>query len=852
MALRNYGLIESIDTLRNFVSRCLDGDGPIGFDIETGYLGEDKEKHSLHPETAIIAGISFTVSTDWARYVPLGHDTGENLDNREAARLFWQLLSTGRGVAHNASFELRHLARWFRDQLSDDPEYGQAVRDAHGYFPVRSDTMVEAYLAAEYPFFGLKPLVEALFGHKMTELHELFPGLAKNRRKMLRFNVLDQHDAKVFEYACEDSVWCLAIHQRYYERVSQMQVTDCPCHPPTTNGLLYKTEMAILDVNSEMEDFGVAYDWNLMRCTGDTLLEFQDRFNAEIMAGLSEMVGAPTTINLGSPAQVGDTLYGKLGLKTNVYTAKTRDLPASQRKMSTGKIALERLAKQYPVVRQITEWKEMRKLRGTYLDKYENQYNYAPDGRTHPNHLSAFVITGRYAVSDPPYQQSPKVYHFDLAEAAAVHAAHTEAHGKDCGKGGDCAQGDPRWTPPAGTCFRFNFRDSIVAPPDHYVLGFDLSQAELRAIAGEAKETALLEAFAAGQDVHTLTAALMLRIPVDEITKDQRSIGKTMNFALLYGMGFKSLGDRLGIPAEEAEALYNKYFQVYSGIAAWSDKQVQHGKTYGYVVSRFGRRLPIWEYQSDNPYIRSKGDRACVNYPIQGSATGDYTKIAMVRARNALRAAGLADKVHLVMNIHDALEFYVHRSVEPQHVIAVLKPAVTIAVPGWPQIAIDWHLGRSWGSVKEIAVADDGTITIKGTQEEIRPTIEVDEETGEEVVVLPFVDDEVVKQAIEATRYPDEQPALDDAEPADARRLRITIDEMPSEHGWVRFVQLLGQRPGPHTIVMTTPEGDLKLPQTTDLGVGDLGEISLLLGPARVGFDDVEVDGAQMLADLTF
>jgi DNA polymerase-1 len=339
-------------------------------------------------------------------------------------------------------------------------------------------------------------------------------------------------------------------------------------------------------------------------------------------------------------------LFDKLGYRTTVYTDKTRDLPYHERKMSTGTIALTKLAAQVPVVKMILQWREQTKLLGTYLDKYENAYNYADDGRTHPSHLSAFVITGRFAVADPPYQQSPKKYHFDLAAARAAHEAGE--------------------TPPPGTCFKFNFRDVIVAPPDHYILGFDLSQAELRAIAGEAQETALLRAFELGEDVHRLTASLMLGIPLDEVTDEQRSIGKTMNFALLYGMGVKSLADRLGIPVEEAQALMDKYFAGYASIATWSARQVEHGRRHGYVTSRFGRKLPIWEYTSDKDYIRQGGDRACVNYPIQGAATGDYMKIAMVRAQAAIKAAGLSDQIHLVMNIHDALEFYVHRSVDPQ------------------------------------------------------------------------------------------------------------------------------------------------------------------------------------------
>lgn len=817
MTEKNYGLVTSVEELASFTTRLLATEVPIGFDIETGYLGPDKDKYAVHPETAIIAGISFTNSTDWARYVPLAHDNADNVDNRAAARLLWPVLATGRGVAHNAPFEMRHLSRFFRHHLADDPEFGEAVRASNGYFPVRSDTMVEQYVAAEHQRFGLKPLVKAIFDHTMIDLLDLFPDLPVNKRKAIRFNVLDPHDTKVRDYACEDALWCLALHLRDYDRLKDL--------------LPYRVDMALLPCLCEMEDEGVCYDWAFMRRAADELRVFRDRFNAEIMADLSELTGTTVAVNLASPPQVSDILYTKLGYKTTVYTASSRDKPTAERKMSTGKIALAALAQQYPVVKKIQQWKEMTRLLGTYLDRYEALYNYADDGRTHPSHLNAFVVTGRFAVSDPPYQQSPKTYHFDLDAAKVSHAEHIEAHGDKC----TCEM----FAPPPGTCFRFNFRDAIVAPPDHYILGFDLSQAELRAIAGEAKETALLKAFAAGEDVHTLTAALMLKVPVDQVTKEQRAIGKTFNFALMYGMGVKSLADRLAMTVDEAEALYNKYFEVYAGIAAWSAKQVQHGKRHGYVTSRFGRKLPIWEYESTQPWIYAKGDRACVNYPIQGGATGDYVRLAMVRARKAIRDAGLADKIKLVMNVHDALEWYVHASVLPQQVIAILQPAVVFPVPGWPPMQADWHIARRWGSPVDIDVTPDGRYLVKdkGSDVELAPIVEVDDESGEEIVVFPDT-------VVEAVR------AIHTAPPSTVdkgKHVNIDLAAMPTADGYQRFLDLLDSRPGPNCITVRTPDGAIDLPHTAELGLADVGLVSLLLGPATVTYGPD--DAATIIAD---
>lgn len=1112
--IKNYGRVNSIEELQQLADST--HGKVIGFDIETGYLGADREKGSLHPETAIVVGISFTDSLDWARYAPLAHDGAENLDNREAAKIFWDLLSPGTGVAHNAGFELKHLARWFWQHLHDDPERGGAIRSSNGYFPVHSDTLVEAYLVAEHQGFGLKFLTKAMFDHSMTELHELFTDLPVNKRKFLRFNTLEL-TPQVIEYACEDAVWCLAIHQQYYQRASTMQVTDCPCHPGNTGGLLYRVEKAIVqDVLPPMEDFGVAYDWALMRRTADFLRIFRDQFNAEIMSDLSDLAGHPVAINLASPLQVRKILFETLGMRTTVYTTKTRDLEPSKRKMSTGDIALRKLAQDHSIIKKILQWRELTKLLGTYLDKYEAQYNYAADGRAHPNHLSAFVRTGRFAHSDPNYAQclpgsyevltpqgwerldkladgvevaqytndetvnfvkpsavvresyhgdmieikagragrwrytpdhriifrtrlprgqrqlssvkeltasqwerqielrpvvepfgkhfhdryipcagytaarvrlqdfmrenlmlavavqadgsrtnghqyditvykdrkvealrklglvprlydrgrwrvyvpvsavelwldesknfrpeailklhrddlaafvdeimfwdgdfvrgarygqkttrrqsvdvvqaaaalcgrathlyeapaadhvvvdlhprahrdsgfqtlqrvpsegmvycvnvptgmflvrndeghvqvtgnSPKKYHIDLAEAKAVHEAGEE--------------------PVPGTCFTFNFRDVITVPPEHYGLGFDLSQAELRAIAGEAQEEALLAAFARGDDVHKLTAALMLGIAFSEVTKDQRDIGKTMNFALLYGMSTKGLADRLGIPIEEAQALMDKYFAGLPGIAAYIEKQRAHGHEYGYVVSKFGRKLPIWEFESDKPWVRQGGDRACVNYPIQGAATGDYIKIAMVRATAAIKRAGFAEKIRLVMNIHDALEFYVHKSIEPEVAIAIIAPAVVFDVPGWPEMEADWHLFRRWGSPIDIDLNPDGTIQVKGEKTfELAPSVEVDDE-GEEIVDLPDVDAEVIRAIV----APSDK---------DIRDVTLRLTKMPTAADWKVFTDRIRASAGEQHIRIITPEGDIDLPFTVDFSLENARQFILAL-----------------------
>jgi len=808
MSVKNYGRVESIKELGEYFEKLIEEQKPVGYDLETGYVGPPVKKGSVHIETNLIAGFSFTNSQQWARYAALNHDMADNLDNLEAAKLLWPLMNSGLIVAHNAGFELRNMSRFFREQLWDDPIFGEAVRKTNGYFKVRSDTWIESFLVGEEKAHGLKALVESLFGHKMIKIEELFD-LPANKMNTLRFNELEL-EPKVIDYACEDALWCLAVHELY--------------HPMVVDKFLYKVDMELMYVLCDMEDFGLKFDWELFRKTREQAESFVEKINAEIQEDLSEMVGEPVNINLGSSPQLANILYNKLGMSTTRYTKGSKD--SDEKKMSTDAIALEALSRQYPVVKKIHEWKGLKKLLTSYLVKYEKEYGYAPDGRVHPGLNQAFVVTGRFSASDPNYQQAPKdgIEEF-VDENGVLNRKNGEKTGRTFSHWYELRSGET---------FKFNFRDAIIAPDDYYILGFDLSQAELRAIAGEAGEKALLDAFESGVDVHSATAALMLRKDISEVTKEDRAIGKTCNFALLYGMGAKSLADRLAISVEEAEELFAMYFSAYSNIKVWVDRQIEFGRKHHYVLTRFGRKCPIWAYESDKHWIRSGGDRNAFNYPIQGAATGDYPRIAMVRAHKAIAAAGLADKIKLVMNVHDALEFYVHRSIDLKTAINIIRPAVVFPIDGWPNMVADWHIGQKWGSVKDIILKDDGSIWIK---------------KGE---MLAPPDDEPVIEPLATPEEPEteiSEPEVFEPVSSDSA-LVVELDHMPELESYKRFVALLKANPGSTKVSLKTPEGDVELPLGTSLGAAAQAKISLALGGARVYCPVDEVDPSDVFAGL--
>lgn len=842
MAEKDYGAIFDPDQLDELARRLVDEGKPFGYDIETGYEGPDMEGFSLHPETGFVVGFSFTNSITWARYVPVAHDLGPNMDEYRAAVALWLMLRTGLGVAHNQGFEQKMLRIWFLRLLSDHPFFGKEVVEANGYHTFRSDTMIESYVRAATQVHGLKPLTKIVFNHEMRTIESLFPDMTKKQEKALRFNVLDL-TGEVIAYACEDALWCLALHLEWYASVK--------------DSFVYQMDMAVLrEVLPEMGRTGLMYDWSMMREGAEKAEIFREHMRQEISEDLTAMVGHPVNINLGSPKQISEVLFDKLGMKTTVYTANTRNLPKDQKKMSTGALALKGLSKQFPVVKRILQWKEVKRLGNAFLETYENKFGYAPDGMTHPDLLQCAVISGRFAHSSPNYAQSPKKYYYELR---------------------------------SGKTFSYNFREAIRAPKDFYLMGFDLSQAELRAIAGEAQEQGLLSAFASGVDVHCQTAALMLRVPVEQVIAEhaagdssKRDIGKTLNFAIAYGMEARGLADRLNIPIDEAEELMRLYFEGFPAVKVWMDRQVAFGRAHGYVLTKFGRKVPIWEYLDERRFIREKGDRLCINAPIQGGATGDYMRLAMVRAQRAIDKAGMRDLIRMCMNIHDALEFYVHRSITPQTVIDILatdkytsdgNTPVLFPVDGWPAMKADWHMGLRWGRMVDILVDEDGRAHIQKpktavVEQETEPDAFEDDEIADEIadeIQLPAVDLGAIKAVLGKAPEPRPEPVhelfvvepepvvsweVEDA-PEDGKHVVVKIAEMPDHDTYVRFMNLLDSRPGYNVIVLSTPQGDLELGSAvTSLSPANSAEIGLILHGARVFYAAEDVDPSTVLSGL--
>jgi DNA polymerase-1 len=805
MAVNDYDYIRSVDDLKRIVDVLGERPNlPIAFDLESGYEGPPRNGGSLawHAGTFIV-GFSFAFDPRASRYVPLRHDFAqENLDPDVVWPIMKPLLEQPRFIAHNALFE-KHGCR------TVDIELGIVI-----------DTMLDAFVLSRWTSVGLKQLVAAIFGHEMREIHSLFPELKQKERDAIRFNAL-QVTREVVDYACEDTAWDLTLAGYLKEQLA--------LDPDV--GSIQRVETEVMDIVADMEDFGVAVDWDAMAHAKARSTNFILDLSQEVREAFGQLLGRPLDLlNLSSPLQLQHILYDDppAGLGMPVIRRTPKENP------STDEISLMKLAREMPAVAKLLRVRELEnhdRRFDIWLDADPKDKNALPkfrirglDGRVHANYKQHVVGTGRFSASNPAIQQLPKDWFFTIGAATAFYEERKEAHKGDK-DGEDLARDEAEATHPEGV-FRGNFRDFIVPIEGCYLLGYDYSQIELRAIAGLARERSLLEAFERGDDVHTLTAATMLGKMIDEVSDKDRAIGKTMNFALIYQMGSTSLGQRLGLSQERAQQLYDAYFANFPSIAAWVDRakrEAQHRVPPG-TLSYFGRRWTIWDLAQTTSRARyAHGERMAVNGPVQGWAA-DYMKFAMVRVARWLREQRLwGTKVRMIMNQHDALVFEVVEDLHPVEMLRAMRPLVEFPVEGFPEIVSEWEFGYRYGSLRRFdettdVVREDGRWRTVGET----GVIERDDVETSNVVAADFHD----------TGLADIPPEPEDPFAPGTVIVDIAREPMPSEV--TALFELCSSRPGSYQLVLRTPLGPIPLPVHTAIGPGDTAEVSIALPGADV------------------
>ncbi len=538
-----------------------------------GLVALDTETDSLDAMVAQIVGLSFAVEPGRAAYVPLRHDypgAPEQLPRDEVlARLRpWLEDASAAKLGQNIKYDLHVFAN-----------AGIAVQ---GY---RHDTLLESYVLEAHRPHNLEGLAERHLNRKGLSYEDV----CGKGASQIPFSQVDL--ARATEYSGEDSEMTLHVHEVLWPRLQA---------EPRLREVYERIELPVAVILERIERHGVLIDAALLARQSHELAERM--VAAEQQA--YELAGGP--FNLGSPKQIGEVLFGKLGLPVKKRTASGAP--------STDEEVLQELAADFPLPARILEHRSLAKLKGTYTDKLPLMVNPAT-GRVHTNYAQAVAVTGRLSSNDPNLQNIP----IRTPEGRRI-------------------------------------REAFIAPPGHVIVSADYSQIELRIMAHISEDAGLLKAFAEGVDVHRATASEVFNVPLDQVTSEQRRYAKVINFGLIYGMGAFGLASNLGIEQKAARDYIDRYFQRFAGVRRYMDETKSAAKEKGYVETAFGRRLWLPEINSGNGPRRSGAERQAINAPMQGTAA-DLIKLAMIAVQRSLDDERRATR--MVMQVHDELVFEV-------------------------------------------------------------------------------------------------------------------------------------------------------------------------------------------------
>ncbi|MDD9716915.1 DNA polymerase I [Dinoroseobacter sp. PD6] len=586
-----------------------------------GVVAVDTETTGLNEMRADLVGVSLCVEPGRAAYLPLAHKDGGGADDLfggEAKLAEGQLdFETALGILKPVLEDPAVL------KIGQNMKYDAKILARNGITvaPI-DDTMLLSYaLHAGLHGHGMDALSERYLDHTPIPIKTLL-GTGKSA---ITFDFVPIEEAT--KYAAEDAEITLRLWQRLKPRLHLAQVTR-----------VYEwMERPMVPVLAEMEMRGIKVD-------RDTLSRMSNAF-AQKMAGLEAEIHelAGESFNVGSPAQLGEILFEKMGFEGG-KTGKSG-------KYSTPADVLEDLATEHDLPRRVLDWRQLSKLKSTYTDALQDHIN-PETGRVHTSYSIAGANTGRLASTDPNLQNIPV----------------RSEEGR-------------------------RIREAFVAEPGHVLVSLDYSQIELRILAHIAGIDALKTAFRDGLDIHAMTASEMFDVPLDEMTPEVRRQAKAINFGVIYGISGFGLARNLRIPRAEAQAFIDTYFERFPGIRAYMDDTVAFAKEHKYVQTLFGRKIHTPEIGAKGPQA-GFAKRAAINAPIQGTAA-DIIRRAMVRM-----PAAIADlPARMLLQVHDELIFEVEEDAVDRVIPAVRQvmegaaaPVVHLDVP----LTVDAGQGRSW------------------------------------------------------------------------------------------------------------------------------------------------------------
>ena len=591
----NYQLIDNIEDARKYCDKILTSDF-ISFDTETT---------SLDVLDAELVGMSFATAEGEAAYVPVPANREEAQKIIDAFRPFF-LSEKIMKVGQNIKFDLNVLAN-----------YG--IKISAPMF----DTMLAHYILQPEQRHNMDYLAEIYLGYRTIHIEELIGEKKGGGQKNMR----DLSPTLIRDYACEDADITLRLMRPLREELEKNNQLD----------VFQNIEMPLMPVLAEMERNGVRIDTAALEDTGNAFRTEMEQLEKDIY----EMAGHEFLLT--SPRQVGEVLFGEMGLNEKARKTKSGQY-------STSEEELEKIRHKHPIVDKILQHRGLKKLLSTYIEALPKLIN-KHTGHIHTSFNQAVTATGRLSSSNPNLQNIPV----------------RGENGRE-------------------------IRKAFIPEEGQIFFSADYSQIELRLMAHLSGDTHLIEAFNNGEDIHAATAARIFKKPLEEVSRDERRKAKTANFGIIYGISAFGLAERMEVSRTEAKELIDNYFQTYPGVREYIDNSVSRAKELGYIETLCGRRRYLPDINSRNAVVRGYAERNAVNAPIQGTAA-DIIKIAMIRVAARFKAEGIRSK--MILQVHDELNF----SVLPEELDRVrsivtheMNHAFTLSVP----LEADCGEGSNW------------------------------------------------------------------------------------------------------------------------------------------------------------
>ncbi|MAX81865.1 MAG: DNA polymerase I [Crocinitomicaceae bacterium] len=566
----------------------------------------DTETTSVESTEAELVGLSFSWKTGEGYYVPVSADKEEA---QALVNQFKPLLEDENieKIGQNLKYDITVLKKY----------------DVHVSGKM-FDTMIAHYLLhPDMNRRNMDVLAETYLNYKPVSITELIGKKGKNQKSMR-----DLAPEEVSDYACEDADITLQLKEHFAPELEASNAKK----------LFDEVEMPLVPVLSDMEQEGINLDVDALKTYSKELAEEVQNIEKSIYEQAGE------EFNIGSPKQVGEILFDKLKV-----TDKAKKTKSGQ--YATNEEVLQKLQGKHPIIDLILDYREVVKLKNTYVDPLPNMIN-PLTGRIHTSYNQVIAATGRLSSDNPNLQNIP---------------VRTEKGRR--------------------------IREAFVPRNEEYtLLAADYSQIELRIIAALSGDEGMLEAFHSGTDIHATTASKVYGVALDEVTREMRSNAKTVNFGIIYGISAFGLSQRINISRREAKEIIDNYFEQFPKIKSYMDESIQRARENGYVETILGRRRYLRDINSANAVVRGYAERNAINAPIQGSAA-DIIKVAMINVDKRFKKEGFRSK--MLLQVHDELVFDAHKD-EVETITPIIKELMSGAIPMDVPMEVEANTGSNW------------------------------------------------------------------------------------------------------------------------------------------------------------